>query len=79
MDDLTGRIDEIEASLGEAQTALVGYQTTLDDFEAASARAAGIASFVPVARVGVVVLALASTVVAGVAWSLSNRSVIVAR
>ncbi len=79
MGDLTDRIHEIEASLGDAQTALVGYETTLNDFEAASHQTAGIASFVPVARVGVVVLALASMVVAGVAWSLSGRSVLRAR
>lgn len=79
MGDLTGRIHEIEASLGDAQTALVGYETTLNDFEAASNRAAGIVSFVPLARVGVVVLGLASMVVAGVAWSISDRSVLVAR
>lgn len=79
MGDLTGRIDEIEASLGDAQTALIGYKTTLDDFEAASARASSIVSFVPVARVAVVVLAIASTVVAAIAWTLSDQSVVVAR
>lgn len=79
MGDLTGRIHEIEASLGDAQTALVGYETTLNDFETASDRAAELVSFVPVARLGAIILALASLAVSGAAWLASDRSVIVER
>jgi hypothetical protein len=71
--ELSGHLDAIDLSLGEAQRAVGEFTVTVGDVEESARLGSRLVQVIPTARVAVLILALAGVALGVVAWILADR------